>query len=176
MKRMFMIVSLMFIFVLSACGDNNTENTGEENDEQANKVEESEEQSNDIEEKLDKADENQTSEKEEETFSEAGILKEQIASDMIEVETDEGVTEFKLTKEAQEDVDYVDVGDEVQFTYYEEDEESIIGFIEKSKYYDKPRPHHEHHKHERHHRHQDHHKNRGHHKDRGHHHGQRSND
>lgn len=170
-----MIVLLMFVFVLSACGDNNTENTVEENDAQANEVQESEEQSNDIEEKLDKADENQASEKEE-TFSEVGILKEQIASDRIEIETDDGVTEFKLTKEAQEDVDYVDVGDEVQFTYYEEDGEPTIGFIEKSKYYDKPRRHHEHHKHERHHRHQDHHKNCGHHKDRGHHHGPRTND
>lgn len=130
MKRMFMIVLLMFVFVLSACGDNNTENTVEENDAQANEVQESEEQSNDIEEKLDKADENQASEKEE-TFSEVGILKEQIASDRIEIETDDGVTEFKLTKEAQEDVDYVDVGDEVQFTYYEEDGEPTIGFIEK---------------------------------------------
>ncbi len=174
MKRMFMIVLLMFVLVVSACGSD-TEDTVEENDEQANEVEESEEQSNDIEEKLDKADgadESQASEKEEETFSEVGILKEQIAEDMIEVETEETVTEFKLTKEAQEDIEYVDVGDEVQYTYYEEDEEAIIGFIEKSEHYDKPRHHHEHHKHERHHRHQEHHK----HPHKGHHHGPRPND
>lgn len=74
-------------------------------------------------------------------------------TNVIEVETNQGIQTFQLTKESEEDMAYIEPGQEVKYTYYKKDEKFIIDYIEESEYYDRPRRHHEHHQHHRHHRH-----------------------
>lgn len=154
MKRLFVLL-LVFSLVLTACGKGKDEpnETGTETspvEEEKNKEDDLIEEAGESNKETGQTEEPVNSE---ETWIGSGIYKGEKETGVIEIETNNGIQTFQLTEEAEEDVKYLEQGEEVKFTYYADDGEEKIGFIEKRAYYDQPRGHHKHHEHRRHFRH-----------------------
>lgn len=133
-----MIVALLLLCsVLMACGsatnnenDHNNKNeankTSETNDQTANDDEVNEEEGSNENHGDDQA------EPEEDLITKTGTYNGQADPHTIEVETDEGPTAFQLSDKAREDVEGLNPGVEVTYTYYEKGEQRIITSIKKS--------------------------------------------
>lgn len=157
-KKYFILFAAVFL-ILSGCasGKNNTNNA--ENNSSAN-TENVENNDNDT---------NEANEAEEidedDILTGEGIYKHH-DEDTMEIETEDGKETFHLSKEAMEDMEYLDEDEEVKFTHYPKGKNHHkIDFIEKKENFDNPRKHHKHHKHPHHEKHHDqghHHKNQGH--------------
>src|SRR5699024_7426375 len=62
----------------------------------------------------------ESSENESDAITETGFFNGQADPHTIEIETEEGPTAFQLTMEARDEVDALNPGDEVTYTYYED--------------------------------------------------------
>ncbi|HLR89195.1 MAG TPA: DUF1541 domain-containing protein [Atopostipes sp.] len=78
------------------------------------------------------------------TYTGRGIYKNQNSADQITVEIDGQDREFYLTREAQSDLEYLYEDEEVAFSYYKEEDENIIDYIEPDSF-NRRFPHHNHH-------------------------------
>lgn len=144
MKRNFMFVLLIStLLLLAACGtstdDAEDPTTSEEdavvenNEESSDDSEAPEEAEGEEEEEEDQTNNEANDENEEkETITATGTYNGQADPHTIEIETDDGPTAFQLTMEARDDVENLEVGEQVTYTYYEEGEQLVIESIQSS--------------------------------------------
>lgn len=95
---------------------------------------------------------NETTSNEEQLETNSGVYLEQHGLDWIDIETETGVQSYQLSEEAREDLRYIDENDKVKYHHYHHKGRRMIDYIEKEKYFEKPRHHHENHHHRGHHK------------------------